>query len=140
LSLTARILLSVSAIQFGLIPPLVDFTETHVFHPAWPPHARFHLVWLLVLGASLALWVLYAIWIASRRDSVAGRQASLIGCLVLAGFFVAAIARAGYGGSLTDAAEPIQILGVDGNVFSFAIAAVLQGIGTLLAWRSDGAA
>ena len=136
MSSTAKILLSVAAIQFGVIPLIVDFGETHVFHPDWPPHARFHLVWLLTAGALLAASVLYGVWIGSRRDPALGRPISLVGCIVLAAFFVAALARPTYGGSLSDAAEPILVWGVDGNVFSFAIAAVLQAAGTVLVWRT----
>ena len=50
------ILLTVAAIQYGFVPPIVDLTETHVFHQEWPPHARFHMMWLLTAG-SMARWL-----------------------------------------------------------------------------------
>ncbi len=43
----ASVLLIVSAIIYGVLPPIVDLTDTHVFHPSWTTHARFHMVWLL---------------------------------------------------------------------------------------------
>ncbi len=133
--LVAKILLTIAAIQFGFIPLIVDFTETHVFHPDWPPHARFHLVWLLCLGAALSLYIIYTIWIRSKQHPEALRQSSLIGCIVLSAFFVAAIFKSVYGGSLTDLKEPLKVFGIDGNVFSFSIASLFQILGTAIAWN-----
>ena len=138
MNLLAKILLSIAAIQFGFIPAFVDFTETHVFHPDWPPHARFHLVWLLTSGVVFASGVLVAIWYGAKRNWQLIKHVSLIGCIVLGSFFVAVGARAYYGGSLTDSKTPIEIFGLDGNVVSFTVAALLQLIGTIIVWRSDG--
>lgn len=135
MNLIAKILLTVAAIQYGFVPPIVDFTETHVFHPDWSPHARFHLVWLLALGAALASCVIFCVWSSSSRRLAVLRQASVSGCLVLGAFFLAAAFRSQYGGSLTDLAEPIEVLGIDGNVFSFAIASIFQVTGTVIVWR-----
>jgi len=130
----AKILLTIAAIQYGFVPPVVDFTETHVFHSDWPPHARFHLVWLLTLGIAFASYVLVAVWYRSSRSGSTLRHASIVGCIVLTGFFVAAMFRAQYGGSLTDLAAPIEIAGIDGNVFSFTIAGIFQLVGTAIVW------
>lgn len=130
----AQILLTIAAIQFGIIPPIVDFTETHVFHPDWPPHARFHLVWLLFTGTSMALVIIFAVWKRFEHRLTVLKLVSLLGCIVLAGFFVSALFAKSYGGSLTDLAEPIVVMGIDGNLFSFSIAAVLQLTGTYLVW------
>ncbi len=108
-----------------------------MLHPDWPAHARFHLVWLLALGSAISIYVLGAIWSRSSHSSLAIRQASIVGCIVLAGFFTAALTRASYGGSLSDLADPILVFGIDGNLFSFSIAAVFQLIGTAIVWRSD---
>lgn len=133
--LFAKILLTVAAIQFGFIPPIIDFTETHVFHPDWPPHARFHLVWLLASGSVVAAYLLVNIWFVSRHNAGVLRQTSVLGCLVLAAFFIAVIFRSQYGGSLSDMVPPIQVFGIDGNVFSFSIASVLQVAATVILWR-----
>ncbi len=133
--LLAKILLSIAAIQYGLIPPIVDFSESHVLHPDWPAHARFHLVWLLALSSAISIYVLLTIWTRSSHNWLEIRQASIVGCIVLAGFFAAAIMRVSYGGSLTDLAEPILVFGVDGNLFSFSVAAVFQLVGTAIVWR-----
>lgn len=130
----AQILLTIAAIQFGIIPPIVDFTETHVFHSDWPPHARFHLVWLLFVGTSIALVIIVSVWKKFEHRLNVIKLVSLLGCIVLLGFFVSALVKDSYGGSLTDLADPIQVMGIDGNLFSFSIAAVLQLIGTYLIW------
>ena len=45
--LAGRILMILGTLMYGAIPPFVDLTETHVFHPEWTPHSRMHMVWLL---------------------------------------------------------------------------------------------
>ena len=128
----ATIVLSIAAIQYGFVPPIVDLTESHVFHPDWTAHAKFHMVWLLAVGSLLAAYVLISLWV--RPNEQKSKYASIIGCIVLAGFFSSALFQSAYGGSLSDLQEPIQILGIDGNIVAFSIAAILQIIGTAILW------
>ncbi len=128
----ATIILSIAAIQYGFVPPFVDFTVSHVFHPDWTPHAKFHMVWLLAVGILMAIYVLVSLWV--KPNDQKSKNASVIGCIILAGFFSSALFQSTYGGSLSDLEQPIQILGVDGNIAAFTIAAVLQIIGTAILW------
>ncbi|PCJ71128.1 MAG: hypothetical protein COA62_00425 [Rhodobiaceae bacterium] len=130
----AKILLTVAAIQYGAVPLIVDLTESHVFHPDWPPHARFHMVWLLGVGALLAIYTLALIWGPGKSDIRQLRHASVLGCLTLAAFFSATFLAGSYGGSLSDMETPIRVMGVDGNLFAFSVAAILQGLGTGIVW------
>ena len=57
-SLTGRVLMTVATLLYGVLPPLVDLTETHVFHPGWTPHARMHMVWLLGTNSAIAVLAL----------------------------------------------------------------------------------
>jgi hypothetical protein len=132
--LLAKVLLTIAAVQYGIMPLIADFSETHVFHPDWPPHARFHLVWLLALGSALAAYVVFSVWVPAANRPGLLKQVSLMGCFVLGAFFVAAAALDMYGGSFTDETEPNMILGVTANVFSFTIAAILQLTATFLLW------
>ena len=134
--LAAKALLTIAAVQYGIMPLIADFSETHVFHPDWPPHARFHLVWLLALGSSLAAYVVFSVWLLAGRRPEILKHVSLMGCFVLGAFFVAALGQPLYDGSLTDAVEPNTILGVNANVFSFTIASVLQMTATFFVWVS----
>ncbi|PHR61252.1 MAG: hypothetical protein COA43_04555 [Robiginitomaculum sp.] len=131
----AKILLTIAAIQYGVIPVVIDLTNTHVFHSDWPPHARFHMVWLLIVGSSIAVYVTALLWIIGANTKSSLRHAAIIGCLPLFGFFVSAALMQQYGGSLSDLDAPIEVMGLDGNVVSFTVAAVFQIIGTLLIWR-----
>jgi hypothetical protein len=62
----AAILLTLTAVVYGFIPLLVDLSPTHVLHPAWSPHARFHVVWQISIGTMIALIVLYLLWVRAR--------------------------------------------------------------------------
>ena len=136
MTLLIRVLLTIAAIQYGVIPPIVDFTDTHVFNDSWPPHARFHMVWLVVTASLAALSVVLACWVPAKDILFRLRFACVPGWLVLGGFFGSAFLLSRYQGSLTDMAEPIVVLGVDGNVFSFSVAATFQLIATILIFRS----
>ena len=58
----SRLILSGAAIGTIIGTGRADLNSTHVFNPAWPPHARFHNAtgWGTVAGAQLlALWLLW---------------------------------------------------------------------------------
>jgi hypothetical protein len=130
----ARILLTLAAIQWGLIPLMVDLTETHVFKPDWPPHARLHAVWLLSTGAVLAVYAVGLLWTSGTDKPHRLRHASVIGAIVLAGFFIAALTTDMYGGAFTELAEPDTVFGINTNIFAFSAAAILQAIGAYIIW------
>lgn len=130
----AKILLTVAAIQFGLIPPLIDFTASHVFNHDWTPHARLHMVWLLTTGSLLAVYVFALLWFPGKHPEQNLRHACVPGWVVLAGFFVAAVFRDSYGGSLADPGFDVEIMGLSGNTASFSIAAIFQATGTGVIW------
>ncbi len=64
-----RALLTFVVAVFSVINVLADWNTTHLFNPAWHPHARFH-------GAvmSLIVWCVSAIavWLLWRRSSEPG--------------------------------------------------------------------
>src|SRR5262249_44397515 len=45
----AAVLVTLAAVVWAVIPLMVDPGPTHIFHPAWSSHARFHAV-LAALG------------------------------------------------------------------------------------------
>lgn len=130
----AKVLLTVAAIQYGVLPVIADLSDSHLFHPDWTPHARFHLVWLLALGAALAAYVVFSVWVLAARQPEVLRHVSLLGLFVLGGFFVAVASQTTFGGALSDLETPPSIIGFDANVFAFTVAIVLQLNGTLLVW------
>ncbi|RZQ62391.1 DUF6640 family protein [Amycolatopsis suaedae] len=68
-------------------PAVVDFNDSHVFNPDWPPHARFHAVMLLAVGAAMSAVALWLLW---RRpaDRTGLRVATAVPVAVWGAFFV----------------------------------------------------
>lgn len=61
-ALLARLMLSVALVASALIATAVDWNHSHLFHPDWHPHARFHgTLFILLTDAmcALALWLLW---------------------------------------------------------------------------------
>lgn len=38
---------------------VADWNRTHLFNPNWPPHARFHDAWTIILGTALGTGSIY---------------------------------------------------------------------------------
>ncbi len=116
----SRWLITVATVVYGFIPPLVDLTATHVFHPDWMPHARLHAVWQLATNSGLALLALYLMWFRSTNELQRIRLAGLIGLCVYAGFFVSAVTHPLFGGALADEQGGVPtVMGLYGNVIAF---------------------
>jgi len=129
---TARVLLTIVAVQYGVVPIFVDLSPSHVFHDEWPPHARFHMVWLIASSAGIAAFTVWAAWGKYGNDARCLRLVCIPGLIVLGSFFVATLLKGNYAGELADPAHQILILGVDGNLFAFSIALVLQITATFM--------
>ncbi len=129
----SRWLITVATVVYGLIPPLVDLSATHVFHPDWMPHARLHAVWQLGTNSGLALLALYLMWVKSSNDLLRIRFAGLIGLCVYAGFFVSALTHPLFGGALADEQGGVPtVMGIYGNVMAFTPMLILVVIGLWL--------
>lgn len=133
----AKILLTIAAIQYGVGPLIADLTESHVFHIDWPPHARFHMVWLLAMGSGIAAFIVYLVWSRSENERERLKMAAILGALILAGFFVATFTQQYYGGALSDPEHEKLIFGINANMASFSLAALFQTIAMALIWRTD---
>jgi hypothetical protein len=67
----------------------VDFNKTHIYNPAWPPHAVFHdlaMLNLLVCASIIALWLM---WRKSTEPAIGLRAALLIVLSFWSAFFYA---------------------------------------------------
>jgi hypothetical protein len=62
-SSSGRILLTIVALFTAISPYVFDWNDTHIYNPAWPPHAKFHNAQTMVLGAFLGLLSLYCVWL-----------------------------------------------------------------------------
>jgi len=77
-----KFILSFVLVVGAIISTAVDWNTTHLFNPAWHPHARFHdaLFLLLLDGASLIM--LWLLWRPSREPAVAVTAATLFALAV----------------------------------------------------------
>ncbi|GID26288.1 DUF6640 family protein [Paractinoplanes brasiliensis] len=57
-----KVLISLSAAGTGIGVFIADWNESHIYNPAWPPHAKFHNAQTMSMGVALALVVLYYLW------------------------------------------------------------------------------
>ena len=98
----AAVLPTLTAAVYAVIPLIVDIGPTHVFHPAWSPHARFHAVWQLSVNAMLGILAVLIIWWPGPSRALRLRLGALPGSIALGGFFVAAFTRHLYGGTFSE--------------------------------------
>lgn len=78
--LASKLLLSFMGLFTAISPYLADWNETHIYNPAWTPHAKFHNAQTMVLGAMFGLITLYILWI--RKAVNAGQRLNEAGLLV----------------------------------------------------------
>lgn len=122
-----RILLTLVALWLTIVPHVVDWTPTHVFHPGWTGHARMHMVWLLFVNSSLGVLCLYLLWAKGEHEESRFKLAGLLELIILGAFFVAAALVPTYDGALSDVHGGVAQLpgGIDANVAVFSIALAL---------------
>jgi Family of unknown function (DUF6640) len=132
---TAQILLTLTAIQFGIIPLFADLNPTHIFHEGWLPHARFHTAWGITVGACFAIYVLVLAWTPTEDRATRLRYASVPGCIFFGAFLIIYLLQDAFGGALADVEDAPNILGINANLFAFSIAAVVQVVATVITLR-----
>lgn len=85
---TGKIILTVTVVATLLGPAVVDFNDSHVFNPDWPPHARFHAVMLLAVGIGMSIVALWLLWRHSPSPITNLRVAAAVPVVVWGAFFV----------------------------------------------------
>ena len=51
----AKMLITISALFFVVVIPVLEINSSHVFNETWPAHARFHEVWQLITNFGIGL-------------------------------------------------------------------------------------
>jgi hypothetical protein len=129
-----RWLITAATLAYGVGPFIIDMNRTHLLHPAWPGHARYHLFWASVSQLAVAGIALWLTWGHFDDPRWCARLAIGIGLAMNSGFWAALVFRKFFGGTLHDP-QGIPPLGgkVDGNLI-----AVTAITGLLLAalWRT----
>lgn len=100
--IVAKLLLTVAVLGYSAVPARADLNATHATNPMWTPHARFHVVWQVSSYIGLGLLGLVLLWAPGGHNTLRVDIVALIGVCVYGGFFAAVVARALYGGRLTD--------------------------------------
>lgn len=107
-----------------------DLNRTHVFNPAWAPHARFHNAagWGTVTGAQLlGLWLLWRPGQRPGERDLAVRTAALLPVISWAPFFFAVSIR---GTGVEDEPGHLRrIAGIPANLLPAALIPALCGLG-----------
>jgi hypothetical protein len=107
-----KISLAFHAIIFIILVPFLEISDTHLFNPDWPAHARLHEAWQLLTNASLSALALLLAWRWNRPIT------ALVACLtVTVPFLVAWAMQSAFGGSMkhSDGTE-IAVLGINVGV------------------------
>ncbi|HEU0228568.1 MAG TPA: hypothetical protein VFQ86_12575 [Arachidicoccus soli] len=133
LQLIGIILISLATAIYGFVPPFVDLGKTHATNPHWTSHARFHVVWQVIITFFLAIMGLYLLWFCGTAQSFSINLAFLFGLIVLGGFLLNVPARHYYKGTLSDPNGVPPIFGkVDANLFGFTLGFVLLILGYII--------
>lgn len=128
----SKILITISIILYGLVPPFVDFNKTHATNPNWVGHARFHVVWQVFITFFIALTEIYILWFSEIENEL---QLNLVLCLsicVLGSFFLNIAFKNLYGGTLADPDGITPIGKINANVMNFSFAFILLIFGYFL--------
>lgn len=110
LSHPGRLVLTLILLFFGFGGILIDGNATHLFNPAWPPHARYHLVMQFVAFAALGGLGMWLLW-RSGHDALLHLRVAVLICVVLIGsLYVAAFVP----GTSTLYESELEVLRVQG--------------------------
>ena len=129
--LIAKILLSFVAVAQALGPVRADFNKTHATNPLWTPHARFHVVWQVLLQAGVSVVALLLLWAFPSSLHTWIAAALVFNWLVT--FVLTILFMPAYRGSLADENGiapfrfnlPGRSLEVDTNVFGAVVLGIL---------------
>lgn len=127
-----KLLVTLGIIFYAVVVPVLEINDSHVFNPAWEPHARLHEVWQLFTNTALGAFSLWLVWV--RHDL---RLPIWLTVFVTGGFLLSYGLRASYGGSmvLSDGTEKM-ILGVNLGLFAYTLAILMAAVTVIMDNRS----
>lgn len=120
--------IALCAFILSVVLPFMEISDSHLFNPEWPSHARLHEAWQLLENAALSILALILVW-----KGIAPRLGIVIGLILSTSFLIAWLVGPLYGGSMahSDGTE-FAIGGISVVVVGVALVAGLL----LLGWRA----
>lgn len=129
--LIGKILMTVSTVVYGFFPPFFDLNKTHAVNPLWPGHARFHIVWQVMITFCISVLSLYFLWGQNPEfENIA--VPFFIGLAVLGSFFINIFLMKLYQGSLADDNGVPKTFTINSNVLVFSMALLLLIVGFMM--------
>ena len=119
-----KAILSFVLVAGAVIATAVDWNTTHLFNPAWHPHARFHDALFLLFFDGASLIVLWLLWRPSREPGLGVTVSALFSLAAWTPFFYI---EALIPGTSLLASDSVPVLRVGGMTFApnVIVAAVL---------------
>ena len=130
------VLMTVAILQFTVFPLLADLNRSHAANPAWPGHARFHVVLQALTTSAIGCLALFLLWSGRVNHDLALCLATMLAAAALAPFFASVFTRKLYGGELMPVAigiAGVRLGRIEGNVLNFGSSATLFLVGRLIA-------
>ena len=122
--LIAKILLTLGVFEF-FGPIFKDTGASHLMNEEWVGHARVHLAWLLGYMFFSGLVNIYFIWIRKPFKLSHLYLSCLWQATHLMGFWAGILFVPLYGGAIVDDRYHTHILGIDENIFVFAVLSIV---------------
>src|SRR5690242_3945320 len=124
--LTGKILLTTATLMYCIVPPIVDLSRTHATNPLWVSHARFHVVWQVMITTGIGLLSIYLLWFSGMGQNISVNLSFILGLIVLGSFLINVGVKKLYAGTLSDPnGVPPILKNVDANLFFFSTAFVI---------------
>lgn len=110
-SAIARCLLTALCAMQGAATLAIDLNRTHATNPAWPRHARFHLVWQAVSYALLSVLEVVLILAPGPLQDERFYLAAALALIPMLSCLAAWGSRTAYGGALHDpnGIQPLRV-------------------------------
>lgn len=125
-----KALIALVAAETAIGPFVADWNETHIYNPAWPPHAKFHNAQTITLAVDMTALSLWQLWKPGPDTRSRLRWASLFASL----FFLTQIPAVFFpGAAVVDDGNPVQpfdVLGIQVNQVTASAAIILPLLGT----------